>query len=107
MVYATEEFTHLAVAATVAAGKADAGFGVKAAALRFGLSFHALERERYLLACRSERAGEPAIRQLRKALAGPEMRQVLKDLPGYADTSAGKMLGFARAFSMTGLAKKT
>ncbi len=96
--YATEEFTHLAVAATIAAGKADAGFGVKAAALQFGLSFLTLERERYLLACRSEHAGEPAMRRLREALASPQMRQVLKDLPGYAESSPGSMLGFARAF---------
>ena len=100
--YTTEEFTHLAVAATIAAGKADAGFGVKAAALRFGLSFRTLERERYLLACRSEHAGGPAMQQLRAALAGPEMRQVLKDLPGYTDAAAGDMLSFARAFATSG-----
>ena len=97
--YATEEFTHLAVAATIAAGKADAGFGVKAAALQFGLNFQLLERERYLLACRTEDADAPAIRRLREAIAGAEMRQVLKDLPGYADAHAGRMFSVARAFS--------
>src|SRR5262245_9378236 len=33
--YADEEFTHVAVAATIAAGRADAGVGVRAAAMRF------------------------------------------------------------------------
>ena len=97
--YSIEEFTHLAVAATIAAGKADAGFGVKAAALQYGLDFKMLERERYLLACRSEAADEPAMRRLRQAIASPQMLQVLKSLPGYAGADAGRLLGFARAFS--------
>lgn len=97
--YSTEEFTHLAVAATIAAGKADAGFGVKAAALQYGLDFKLLERERYLLACRSEAANEPAILRLREAVAGAHMLKVLRGLPGYAGANAGSLLGFARAFS--------
>lgn len=97
--YSNEEFTHLAVAATVAAGKADAGFGVKAAALQYGLDFKRLERERYLLACRSEAADKPAIRRLRQAIASPPMLQVLKSLPGYAGANTGSVLSFARAFS--------
>lgn len=96
--YSTEEFTHLAVAATIAAGKADAGFGVKAAALQYGLDFKTLERERYLLACRSEAAERPAIRRLREAIASPQMLQVLRRLPGYAGANAGNLLGFARIF---------
>ena len=97
--YATEEFTHLAVAATIAAGKADAGFGVKAAALQYGLYFKPLERERYLLACRSEAADQPAIRCLRQAIASERMQQVLRSLPGYAGANSGRLLGFTGAFS--------
>lgn len=100
--YSNEEFTHLAVAATIAAGKADAGFGVKAAALQYGLEFKTLERERYLLACRSEAADEPAVRRLRQAIASPQVLQVLRSLPGYAGANAGSLLGFARAFSTSG-----
>ena len=97
--YSTEEFTHLAVAATIAARKADAGFGVKAAALQYGLDFKTLEHERYLLACRSEAAGMPAIRRLRQAIASPQMLQVLRKLPGYAGANTGSLLSFTRAFS--------
>ena len=100
--YSTEEFTHLAVAATIAAGKADAGFGVKAAALQYGLEFRMLEYERYLLVCRSEAANEPAIRCLRQAIASAQMLQVLRRLPGYAGANSGGLLGFARAFSSSG-----
>lgn len=98
--YSDEEFTHLAVAATIAAGKADAGFGVKAAALHYGLEFKSLEHERYLLACRSEAGDTLAIRRLREAIASAQMRQLLAGLPGYADASAGSMLSFGRAFSI-------
>ncbi len=97
--YSSEEFTHLAVAATIAAGKADAGFGVKAAALQYGLYFKPLERERYLLACRSDAADQPAMRRLREAIGGRQMLQVLRGLPGYAGASPGRLLSFARAFS--------
>jgi len=97
--YSTEEFTHLAVAATIAAGKADAGFGVKAAALQYGLEFKTLEHERYLLACRSEAADGPAIRSLRQAIASAPMLQALRGLPGYAGANSGSLLSFTRAFS--------
>lgn len=97
--YSTEEFTHLAVAATIAAGKADAGFGVKAAALQHGLVFKTLEHERYLLACRSEASDQPAMRRLREAVASAQLLQVLRSLPGYAGANSGSLLGFARAFS--------
>lgn len=54
--YATEEFTHHAVAATVAAGVASAGMGVRGAAERFGLGFMSLAEETYFLATRRDEA---------------------------------------------------
>ena len=45
--YRREEHTHLAVAAAVAAGRADAGLGVLAAARAFGLDFVPVAREPY------------------------------------------------------------
>lgn len=48
--YATEEFTHQAVAAVIAYGAADAGLGARAAADRFGLDFLSVGWERYFLA---------------------------------------------------------
>ncbi len=47
--YADEEFTHHAVAAVIAAGRADAGMGVQAAATEFGLDFRRLGEESYFL----------------------------------------------------------
>jgi hypothetical protein len=45
--YPREEPTHLAVAAAVAAGRADAGLGIMAAARAFGLDFVPVTREPY------------------------------------------------------------
>jgi molybdate transport repressor ModE-like protein len=47
--YTDEEFTHHAVAAVIATGRADAGMGVQAAATEFGLDFRRLGEETYFL----------------------------------------------------------
>jgi molybdate transport repressor ModE-like protein len=51
--YGVEEFTHQAVAAVVASGAADVGFGVRAAAEAFGLPFVPLGKEIYYLVRRA------------------------------------------------------
>lgn len=89
--YATEEFTHLAVAATVAAGKADAGFGLEAAARQFGLGFVPVATERYLLACRRERLRDPAVQRFRALLAGPVTNRIVGRLAGYALDAPGEL----------------
>ncbi|WP_230938722.1 substrate-binding domain-containing protein [Xanthomonas translucens] len=47
-----EELTHAAVAAYVASGLADAGFGLEPPALRYGMAFIPIVSERYFLLCR-------------------------------------------------------
>src|SRR5690606_6845859 len=51
--YSREEHTHLGVAAAVAAGRADAGLGIQAAARAFGLDFVPVAREPYDLVLRT------------------------------------------------------
>jgi putative molybdopterin biosynthesis protein len=89
--YSTEEFTHLAVAATVAAGRADAGFGVKAAAARFGLDFLPLKRERYWFALRARDEENSAMQAFLKALRGDEIRRMARQLQGYDVRGAGEV----------------
>lgn len=63
--YEVEEFTHQAVAAVVASGTADAGFGLRAVAERFGLDFVSAGWESYYLAGRGSLFGSgPAQRLL-------------------------------------------
>jgi putative molybdopterin biosynthesis protein len=93
--YSTEEFTHLAVAATIAAGRADAGFGVKAAAARFGLDFLQLKRERYWFALRARDEHNPAMHAFLKALRGDELRRMARQLQGYDARGAGEVCALA------------
>jgi len=77
------ENTHVAVGLCIASGVADAGIGVEAAALQFGLHFVPLVEENYFLACLDADLREPAIERLRGVLRGSRWRQILENLPGY------------------------
>lgn len=91
--YELEEYTHSAVAAYVAAGMADAGFGVEAAARRFGLDFVPLAREDYLLVCHRRSLAEPKLETLRRVLAGEAFREAVAALPGYTPDRCGEVEG--------------
>ena len=91
--FGNEEFTHPAVAATVASGGADAGFGLRAAAAEYGLAFVPLVRERYFLAVRAKDAGKPPFVRLLDALKSPAFAQRVRRLPGYDCAGAGSISG--------------
>jgi len=82
------EHSHVAVALCVASGVADAGVGVEAAALQFGLHFVPLVEESYFLACLDASLAHPAVVRLREVLAGPRWREILGRLPGYQPAAA-------------------
>jgi putative molybdopterin biosynthesis protein len=87
------EVTHVAVALCVASGVADAGMGVEAAALQFGLHFVPIVEENYFLACLNQSIEHPAVRRLREALAGERWLAILARLPGYRPPAdAGRLL---------------
>ncbi len=94
--YANEEFTHAAVAATVASGKADAGFGLEAAAAAFGLAFVPVAQESYLFACRKRAVNSAAVARFRAVLASPETRAVVDRLAGYALDAPGALAALER-----------
>ncbi|MDP2133393.1 MAG: substrate-binding domain-containing protein [Sulfuritalea sp.] len=81
--YAHEEFTHEAIAATVAAGQADVGFGIEAAARRYDLGFVPVLWERYGVVMRSAVAASPEARAFLARLHGNTFRQRLIAMPGY------------------------
>lgn len=80
--YEQEEFTHFAVAATVAAGAADAGFGLRAAASQFGLDFVPVGTELYYLCGERALASRPAVQGLLRSL-----RARARSVPGYGPVS--------------------
>jgi len=87
------EHTHVAVALCIASGVADAGIGIEAAALEFGLHFTPLVEENYFLACLKENIADAAVQRLCAVLAGEGWRDILASFPGYKPASApGKVL---------------
>jgi molybdate transport repressor ModE-like protein len=90
--YQNEEFTHMAVAAMVASGAADAGFGIKAAASQLGLHFIPLVHESYLFALPRDAVRTPAMAVLREMLASPAYRKRVAGLPGYDAALAGSIV---------------
>lgn len=96
--YGHEEFTHLAVAAMIASGSADAGLGIKAAAEKFGLNFIPLLNEAYVLAVASD-VSPNNVSRLRELLKSAEFRDRVVDVPGYDSSAAGQVLDFDDLFA--------
>ncbi len=90
--YETEEFTHAAVAAMIASGMADAGFGIEAAAHRSGLDFVPIATERYYLAARARALKSPAFQAIVEAMKGAAFQEVLKTFPGYEADGIGEIV---------------
>ncbi|HAT53326.1 MAG TPA: MolR family transcriptional regulator, partial [Betaproteobacteria bacterium] len=97
--YQSEEFTHAAVAAYVASGMADTGFGVQPAATQFGLDFIPLAQEKYMFACRSKDVRKTEILELIKLLKSSEFANYVKKLPGYSAPEAGKIVTLKEALA--------
>ena len=93
--YYDEEFTHLAVAAMLASGAADAGFGIKAAASKFGLHFIPVVEENYVLAI-GEQAPDEAFSEIKRLLRSDEFKRKIKALPGYLITNTGKNISIEK-----------
>lgn len=86
-----EEYTHTAVAAYVASGMADVGFGVAAAASQFDLAFTPLATERYLLICHNDRLYDDKIQRLLRLLRTADFIAGLSRLPGYQPDQCGQV----------------
>lgn len=80
----------LPVAAAVARGRADAGFGLRAEAASHKLAFVPLAVERYFLACPKAALQSPSVEVLLDTLRSPEFATRVARLPGYAADEAGR-----------------
>jgi len=90
--YDNEETTHLAVAASIQSGKADAGMGVLAAANALGLDFIPLLEERYDLIIPEEFLALPMVARLLDIIVSREFQGQLEQMGGYRLQDAGKEL---------------
>jgi molybdate transport repressor ModE-like protein len=90
--YASTELTHSAIAAFVASGMADVGFGVEPAAHHFGLDFVPIVDEDYYFACdRASLEREPLATVIRM-LRGDAFRNGVARLDGYDPQDCGKLV---------------
>jgi len=90
--YPREEPTHLAVAAAVAAGRADAGLGITAAARAFRLDFLPVTREPYDLVVGARDADSPRLAPLWALLESDRFRAAVRDLGGYGTEEMGRRI---------------
>ncbi len=89
--FANQEFTHSAVAAHIASGMADIGFGVEAAARRFGLGFRPIIEEYYLWAYPLNAEGDQDIQAFISTLKDKEFQALVNKLPGYQCEQSGEL----------------
>lgn len=90
--YNQEEYTHLAVAAAVASGRADCGLGIAAAAQALDLDFMPLFQERYDLVIPAQYYESHLLAPLLALLQEPAFRQAVAGLPGYDVSPMGTLI---------------
>jgi molybdate transport repressor ModE-like protein len=94
------EYTHAAVAAFVASGMADAGYGVETPARQFNLDFIPSQTERYCLMCNERSLASPAVQQMLAILRSTQYKTAVNRLPGYRTHKAGQVLELNDAFQI-------
>jgi Periplasmic molybdate-binding protein/domain len=90
--YAREEPTHLAVAAAIAADRADCGLGILAAARALGEDFVQVAREPYDLVVDASSLQDPLLAPLWSLLDSPDFRAAVESLGGYGTEETGRRI---------------
>ncbi len=90
--YERVETTHMSVAMAVAAGRADCGLGIFAAARLLNLDFIPLEWERFDLVVPREHWETPALRKVMEVLHDAAFRGAVEALGGYNTEWTGRVL---------------
>ncbi|SDY42399.1 ModE molybdate transport repressor domain-containing protein [Lysobacter sp. yr284] len=94
-----DELTHAAVAAYVASGMADAGFGLETPARRYGLEFVPVASEHYFFLARASTLESPALAEVLAILRSERFRAELGKLPGYDAGRCGEVQTLPDAFA--------
>ncbi len=90
--YDREEYTHLAVAAAVAGGRADVGLGILSAANAMGLDFAPLLSEQYDLVIPSEHYESEPVQFVLELIRDDAFRNGVDALGGYDTSSMGQVV---------------
>ena len=94
--YSRMEYTHLAVAAAVKGGAADAGLGILAAARALGLDFVPLFQERYDLIIPLEYYESDLLAPVLEVIRSDRFRDAVEALGGYDTSIMGKVITIIR-----------
>ena len=90
--YDREEYTHLAVAAAVAGGRADVGLGILSAANVMGLDFVPLLSEQYDLVIPREHYDSDNVQFVLETIRGDAFKAEVDALGGYDTASIGQVV---------------
>ena len=90
--YNQEEYTHLAIAAAIASGRADCGLGIAAAAQALGLDFIPLFQEHYELVIPEEFYADQLLAPLFDVLGDERFHRAVAALPGYDISRMGTLV---------------
>ncbi len=90
--YDDEVSTHVAVAAAVAGGAADAGLGIYSAARSLGLGFAGLLKERYDLVIPRRHYESRLLKPLIEIITDKEFKRVVDALGGYDTAETGRVI---------------
>ena len=90
--YRDEEYTHMNVAAAVLSGRADAGLGVRSAAVALGLNFLPVGVEEYDLVIPQRLRQDERILALLEVIRSAEFRAAVDALGGYGTAHTGEVI---------------
>ena len=96
--YDVVEYTHAAVAAFVASGMADVGFGIETGARRFGLHFIPVATERYFFLCRKSRLQTAPVQAALQLMNSGDFKSKVNKLPGYRAENCGAIAEVRKVF---------
>ncbi len=89
--YQNEGDTHLAVANSIAEGKADVGLGIEAAARSCNLDFIPLFRERYDLIMPAEKCKQKPVSYIVNMVKNQDFKEIVTHIGGYDTSETGSV----------------
>jgi len=89
--YEKEEYTHIAAAAAVGRGSADAALGIRAAAEVMDVDFLPLAEEKYDLIIKAENLDDPRINKLIELINENKIKSKIENLGGYNCQETGNI----------------
>ncbi len=97
--YGNTEYTHAAIGAYIASGKADVGLGVETAAKIFDLDFIPLFTERYFYVCNESLLSDNRFVPILSILHDADFLKAMDQLNGYSAKDTGRITNFHDTFT--------